>query len=236
MKGWDIKKIKFILLVLFIVLSVVFVIYALTLDYSSESLRETIESSYAPTIVYFALMLIASATTIPYSPIIIPAIFLFSFRYAVIVGFMGVLLGGLLVYYISRVLGKDFVNEYVEKKGGRLKAFNDLVEKKSLGVLILVNTFYFAPSNVAHALAGVTKTRFLLYFIVMAIGNFLNFFGFALLSYGVIMASSTFIILGAVILVSESLVPLYIFREHLKEVFILTFSKKGYQKIGKKKK
>jgi len=229
MKGWNIKKIKFILFVLFIVLAVVFVIYALTLDYSSESIRETLESSFAPTIVYFALMFIASATTLPYSPIIIPAIFLFSFRYAVIVGFIGVLLGGLLIYYISRVLGRDFVDEYVEKKGGRLKAFNDLVEKKSLGVLILVNTFYFAPSNVAHTLAGVTKTRFSLYFIVMALGNFLNFFGFALLSYGVIVASSTFTILGVVILVSESLIPLYIFREHVKEVFILAFSKKNYK-------
>ena len=231
MKGWNIKKIKFILLVLFIVLAVVFVIYALTLDYSSESLRETIENSYAPTIVYFALMLIASATTLPYSPIIIPAIFLFSFKYAVIVGFIGVLLGGLLVYYISRVLGRDFVNEYVERRGGRLKVFNDFVEKKSLGVLILVNTFYFAPSNLAHTLTGVAKTRFSLYFIVMALGNFFNFFGFSLATYGFILGNVAFISLGIIILVSESLIPLYIFRKHIRDLFIISFSKKSYQEI-----
>ena len=102
---------------------------------------------------------------------------------------------------IPENLWKDFVEDYVGVQGKKLRVVKNMVEENSFGFLLILNSFYFFPSTLAHVVAGLTKTRFWKFIIPTMIGNFINFFFLGLLTLGISEGNYNYVYLSFGILV-----------------------------------
>lgn len=226
---------KFITLIVFVLFSVSLIFFASFLSYNQETIAAKLTESYTPWIIFLVLVTLASATTLPITAVAIPAVFLFPFWWTLIFGFFGIMIGAFIVYFTSRYLGRSFVKEYVEKRGGKVKAINEVIESNSLEILLLLNCVYIFPSNLAHMTAAVTETKFWKFWAAMIIGNFTNYFSLLLLFYGVFWYNFNYISIAVILLVSVNFIPLSLYSKHLKTVWALAFGKESYQKFKKVK-
>ena len=174
-KRHTIKRIKFAILIIMIVLSFSVVFFSDKLGLDDIFQRKDLHNDISSVLIYIAWMIFAASTTFPISAVLIPGIFVFSFWYAIIFTYIGIVVGALLTYYLSMYLGRDFVDEYTGIKGDKIRIVKELIEKKSFGVLLVLNAFYFFPSNLAHVIAGITKTKLWKFLLPTIIANFLNF-------------------------------------------------------------
>ncbi len=230
------KKIKFVIFLIFITFALTSVFFAGKLGYNIENIQELLlEYYYTSILIYIILISIASATTLPISIIAIPGILVFSFWSAVLYAFVGILLGAMFVFFISRYFGKSFIKEYVELKGGRLKKLNEIVEERSFKMIILLNFVYFFPSNLAHMVAGLTKTPFHKFLFATSAGNFANFLAVVILVQGIVYLNYYYIFSSILILILTTLLPLYFYRKHVRDIIILAYSEETYKKLKKAK-
>ncbi len=220
-----IKKIKFAILVLMIIASFSVIFFSNQLGLEDIFQRKDLHNDLPSVLIYIAWMIFAASTTFPISVVLIPGIFVFSFWYAIIFTYIGIVIGALITYYLSMYLGRDFADEYAGVHGERIRIVKSLIEKKSFGVLLVLNAFYFFPSNLAHVVAGLTKTRLSRFLIPTIIANFLNFFFISLLTLGVLENNNTYIYTSIISLILISVIPLIIYRKHLKEIFMVSFGK-----------
>ncbi|PIN91572.1 hypothetical protein COU57_00075 [Candidatus Pacearchaeota archaeon CG10_big_fil_rev_8_21_14_0_10_32_14] len=228
-----IKKIKFAILIFMIVASLLVVIFSKEIVKGNIFEKKDLHNDLSSVFIYIAWMVFAASTTFPITTILIPGIFLFSFGYALIYTYVGIVLGALTIYYLSIYLGRDFVNDYTGIRGDKIKIVKGLVEKESFGFLLVLNAFYFFPSNLAHVVAGITKTKFWKFFIPTILANFLNFFFVALLTLGIAENNKSYIYGSTVALFFISVIPLIIYRKHLKEIIYVSFSKEAYKDFKK---
>jgi len=106
------KKIKFYILVIMILASLSLFLFADKLGLDQKLSAGNLENNLPSVIIYLAWMTFASATTLPISLVLIPGILLFSFQWAIILSFIGIVLGALIIYYLTIFLGKDFVEDW----------------------------------------------------------------------------------------------------------------------------
>lgn len=232
------KKLKFIIFFVFIILAIVLFIFASYLGYTPENIGEKLNNNYyyETIIIFIILIAIAAATTLPITAVMIPGIIFFSFQANIFYTTIGIFIGALFTFFMSRYLGKDYVKDYVKLKGGRVKALNDLIEEKSFKLILLLNLVYFFPSNIAHMVAGLTKTKFNKFLLATVMGNLPNTFAVALVIYGTYWLNSTYVICGVIILIIISIIPLYFYRKHIKELIILAYSQEMYKDLKKAEK
>jgi len=217
------KKIKFWALVILIFASLSLFFFADKLGIDNNLSTGNLQNDIPSVIIYILWMTFASATTLPISVILVPGILLFSFQWAIILSFIGIILGAVIMYYLTIILGKDFVDEYVGKHGEKLRIVRSMIKKNSFGILLALNSFYFFPSTLAHVVAGLTKTKFWKFIIPTIIGNFINFFFLGLLTLGFSEGNYNYVYTSLVILVLNSLIPLIIYRKHLMDILRVSF-------------
>lgn len=225
-------KIRFVIFLAIIIISVIIVLFAGILHYNVESVKNLISNYYSISIIiYVVLIAIAAATTLPITVTLIAGILLFSFWAALFYAFLGVYLGALVMYLFSRLTGRGILENYA--KGRKLKALTKLIHGDKFGIVLLLNLVYFFPSNLAHIIAGITKLDFWKFSLATIIGNYPNVFAVALLTQGALIISARYIILSVIILTLVTAIPLYIYRRHMRDMLLLGFSYKTYLKIKK---
>jgi len=228
------RKIKSIIFILIAVFSVIAFFFADYLNYDTQTIKSLISQNYYLSVfIFLILIIVAAITTLPISAASIPGVLVFSFVNTLFYVMIGIVTGASLLYYLSKKLGRDFIKEYSDLKGGRLKAFNELLHENSFRFVILLNFVYFFPSNLAHMVAGITNLKISKFLFATIVGNFLNSFSIILLIFGIINKNTIYIFLGVLVLALTTLTSLYIFRRDIKDILILSFSEKAYKKLSK---
>lgn len=228
------RKIKAIIFIMLIVVSISAFLFADYLNYDTQTIKSLISQNYYPSVLIFLILIIlATITTLPISAASIPGVLVFSIVNTIFYVMVGIVIGAFLLYYLSKWSGRKFINEYAELKGGRLKAFNELIHKNSFRFVILLNFVYFFPSNLAHMVAGITNLKISKFLFATIVGNFINTFSVILLIFGIINKNTTHIILGVLILSLPTILVIYIFRHDIKDIIILSFNEKAYKKLSK---
>jgi len=227
----NIKKIKFYILLFMIVVSLSLYLFANELGINQSLVAGELENSPASILVYILWIILANLTTLPVTFILIPGIFLFSFKYVILFSYIGIIFGASITYYLSMYLGKDFVDDYTSVNGTKIRILKEMVNKNPFQILIVLNCFYFFPSTLSYVAAGVTKTNFWKFISAVIIGNFLNFFFLGVLILGIYEGNNYYIYTSLTALILVSLAPLIIYRKYIKEIIIVTFSKEAYKKF-----
>jgi len=80
---------------------------------------------------------------------------------------LGALIGATTAFYISRLLGRDFVMKLTR---GRLRSFDDGVEKHGFKLILVMRLIPIIPFNLISFGAGLTKMKFRDYIMATVIG------------------------------------------------------------------
>jgi uncharacterized membrane protein YdjX (TVP38/TMEM64 family) len=228
----NIKKFKFYILVVLAALSLVLILFSTVLGYDPERFGSILQTYGVPELLFILWVILATATTLPISAVMIAGIIYFSFFYAMAYTFIGMLIGSIGTFYASRWLGKDFVKEAAGLKGtGRIHIFNQLIHEHSLVYVILLAFVYGFPSNLAYMLGGVTDVKFRDMMLIIIFGNLTTALGVGWIILGVVGGSLRFILGGAALILLVNVIPLAMYWQHLKKLVVLAYSEKAYRKL-----
>jgi len=164
----NIRKIKFWILISFIALCIVFSIYWHIEDYSVEdSFNHIKESPHATT--YFILLSIV-LSFVPVLPILFTGGFIFPFIPAVIYALTASLIFSTIVFYLARILGRDYFESY-EPKNKKLRKIDLKIREDPFENLLLLRFFFLIPPEAINAYAGLTRIRFRYFILSTLIAN-----------------------------------------------------------------
>ena len=228
------KKVKFAIFIIFIVLSLSLIFLSAYIGYNQENVIGILKSYInAAPLIFIGFVAFASATTMPISVSLVPGILIFTFTYTIVYAFIGIVLGAVFVYFLSKYTGRDYLKDYAEIKGERVKILNKLLKEDTFNLVMVLNLVYFFPSNLAHAVAGLTSLRFDKFLFATMLGNYLNFFFVTLIFYGAIYGNTTYIVLSVAAIIIITAIPLYLYRKNFKDLIILSFKKKTAERVIK---
>ena len=230
----DLKKLKFIVLAVLAVISLTLFIVPTIFGLDVEVFRGVLETYGVPQLIYVAWIILATVTTLPVSAAMIAGIIYFLFVDAMILTCVGMLIGAIGTFYVSRWLGKDFVKvDYKIKGRTKLHIFNELVHKHSLAYVVLLAFIYAFPSNLAYMIAGVTEVTLFQLVCIVALGNLGTAFGVGGIILGVLQNNISYIIAGVLLIAVINIVPLFRYYKEMKKLVLLVFSRKAYERFEK---
>lgn len=129
-------------------------------NFELDNLRQYLSGFgiWAPLI--FILIYTFGTIFIPSTPFMAIAGILFGFKYGLIYTVVGGFLSSILVFYISRKLGKDRVNSILENKHLRLiEKYNARLGTGAIWDLIILRMTPIMPFNILNVLMGVSKIK-----------------------------------------------------------------------------
>jgi len=184
---------------------------------------------YFREIEYWKVILLASGSFLPVSlillnimQIVLPVIpgqitgILFGFFYGPILGttisFLSLMLGSILVFFISRKFGRPFVEKIIKKKD--LDKFYYLADHKGTFLFFFLFLLPMVPDDIICYLIGLTNMSFKKYFLILFFGRLPSVIFLGLTGYN--LSVSGFWNILIIILISACLlILLFVFRKEL---------------------
>ncbi len=223
---FNLRRIKFYVFILFVAISLGGIIFSQTMGYNQDSIKNLLLKYYvfsAP--LYILLAMLAISTTLPVTALIVAAMFIFPMYELIILTTIGIVLGTFFVFFITRELGEEAYEQYVKLKRHKLRAFGRLMKRDSTALVILLNFVYFFPSNLGGVVGGLTEMKFKKFALISIIGNFFNSAGLILITFGLYILNSSYLMIGATALFLNSSLPIYFLRRNIKEIWMLAFNR-----------
>lgn len=134
-------------------------------------MREALEGFgiWAP-LVFLAIYIIVTIF-VPSTSFMVAAGILFGFKFGLIYTIIGGFISAMLVFYISRKLGKDLTDSALRSKYMKyLEKYNSRLEREGFLDLIVLRAMPIMPFNVLNILMGVSKISTTNYIIGTLIG------------------------------------------------------------------
>jgi len=159
MRWRKLQKIAFIAFIAALVIS--FVLYWAFADVLSISaLHEDIRNFGILAPIIFIVVYVIGAIFIPSTPFKLIAGILFGFAAGVLYIIIGGLISSLIVFKISRFLGKDWVETVIKKKHLKyIEKYDERLAKNGILDLIILRIVPVMPFNVLNAIMGITKIK-----------------------------------------------------------------------------
>jgi len=126
-------------------------------------------------------------------------------------------------FYISRKLGRDYVKNYLERKGGKIENLDRIIEKNTFKTILVLSAIFFAPPTMINLLRGIIKISFKKYLIATFIGNLLNTIFTVLLVSGLLYSNLTEVYISVSALILITLIALFFYKGEIKDIFKLSF-------------
>jgi uncharacterized membrane protein YdjX (TVP38/TMEM64 family) len=193
--------------------------YIDNLDMNPEKIQDSLQKfgAYAPLVLILIQFTLAVISLLPSALFNIAAGYLFGPFFGSLYSLIGMVLGSLVVFSISKRYGRKFVERLVDKR--ELQHFDLFFKKKGKFVIILVDNLSVFPRDTISLCAGLTKLTKLKFTILSIIGFIphvviFNYFG-SQLSKNIF--DFRILLIGAIILI---LSVLYIFRHKIKGLMV----------------
>ena len=157
------KNKKFALFIEFIVISIFIAIYSSYLDTShiSNSVDKFVTENHLLSIfLYTTLFSILAIFSFSVSVMTSIGAVFFSIYEITIYASIGIIISATAHFYIARKLGRDYVRNYIEKKGGKLEKFDEILEKNSFKTILILSAVFFVPPMLPNLLGGIIKINF----------------------------------------------------------------------------
>ncbi len=218
------SKLKFWIFLVFLILSTLFSISLGIFDIDQTAVEGFLKANpYFSKLVFFGIMTIAVATTLPVNLIALAGLFVFDFYILLLMVSISILLGVVIMYFIAKQLGEKGFEEYAGINGTRINVLHKLMKEHRYPLMTLLSFVYFFPSNMAGVTAAFTGTEFPKFFVISFFGNAINIIFFIILAKGIMVNNFLISSVSLVILILNTLVPLVIYRKNIKNVFRLVF-------------
>lgn len=220
------KKIKSIFFIIFVILSIFLVFFSEIIGFNQANLNLLIQKySFMASIIFTILITIASATTLPISLVLVLGFLTFSPTETILLTILGTYIGASIIYFLARKTGSDFIKNYGDIKGQKLKALHQLIKNNPEKLTIIITLLYFTPSNIAGMIAGATKMKFSKFSIINTLCNLPGTFLITFIYFGITLNNPTYFIYAVIIMTLTTAIPLLVYKKHLKEIFVIIFNK-----------
>jgi uncharacterized membrane protein YdjX (TVP38/TMEM64 family) len=155
-------KLQRIIFIVFIALIIgLFILFQiLGYDIDSENIRQFVKDFgiWAPLI--FIAVYIIGTFFIPATPFMLAAGILFGFKYGLIYTMISAGIGSTVVFYISRKLGKHWVEKILEHKYlTHLNEYNKKLEQGAIWDITILRIIPVMPFNALNVLLGISKAK-----------------------------------------------------------------------------
>lgn len=136
--------------------------------YSAAEIKQYVNSygSLAP-VVFIILFTLVPLTLFPDAVLAVAGGMLFGLYEGFIYILIGALCGAALSFYISRGLGKSFIQRFIKKD---IECFQNGVEKRGFIIILLLRLIPLLPFDVISYGAGLSKIRFKDFISATAVG------------------------------------------------------------------
>ena len=218
------NKKKFILLVGFILLSIIIAIVSGYLGFNLPSLEKLVAANYIISVIIFLLLFVVliafsfSATALLFAGIVFFPIYIL-----IICAMTGIMGGAIFHYFISKKLGKDYVRNYLEKRGGNLEKFDEIIEKDNFKTIFIFSAAFIIPPLIPNLLGGIMKINLKKFSVATFFGNLPNTIFTIYFVKGVLYSNALDIYVSIAGITIVTIVALYFYKGELKHIMRLSF-------------
>lgn len=218
------SKRKFFYLTIFISLSLFFAFFSSYFGLSQDYLTNLI-SKYSEYSAIIFVSLFSILATFSFSISIINTIgaLFFNPYQAIVYTMMVIMISSIFDFFIAKKLGRKYIQNYIDKRGGRIEKFDDILEKDTFKTILILSAVFFVPATVPNLLGGVIKINFRNYFIATFIGNVPNAVFTIYLVRGIFYSNIMQIYLCIIGIIITTLVALFFYKGEVKNILILSF-------------
>ncbi len=167
------QKIQKYISILLVVMSIIFIValYNKGNSVSLEDMQEKILGYGIWSPIIFLCIYVFITTFSPSSPFMAIAGVIFGFKYGMLYSAIGNLLSAVIMFYVSRALGKKLVDKILKHKYMRhIERYNSRLENSGLLDLILLRIAPIMPFNILNIIMGVSKIKIKVYVVGTIIG------------------------------------------------------------------
>jgi uncharacterized membrane protein YdjX (TVP38/TMEM64 family) len=169
-KGADNTKLKFRTLMFLFLMLVISSIYlsaeGINFKYILDHL---IKSSFAG--LWFILLYVATSfVPLPFAPTSFVGALLFPFPKAFFYTIIGSLLFSIIMFFLARLLGRDYVRHWIDKHE-KFKPIAKQMNDGKIRDLIMVRLFFILPAEFVNVIYGLSEINFGKYFLGTLIGT-----------------------------------------------------------------
>jgi uncharacterized membrane protein YdjX (TVP38/TMEM64 family) len=147
----------------------------------------------------------------------------FSVPILLICAMIGIMGGAITHYFIAKKLGKDYVRSYLEKRGGNLEKFDEIIEKHNFKTIFILSAAFIVPPLIPNLLGGIMKINLKKFSIATFFGNLPNTIFTIYFIRGVIYSNALDIYISIAGITLVTVVALYFYKGELKSIFRLSF-------------
>lgn len=177
--------------------------------------------------IYVLLLIVGIATGLLTAIIVFSGFFVFNIYQIVILSTIGIIFGISLTFILARIFGhKSFMN-YLKVSENREEKLKEIFIKDSTALAVLFNFVFFLPSTFGGIIGGLADIKLYKFIPLSIIGNLINQIAFIFLLYGTQAGRTEFLIPSIIVLALNTLIPIIIYRKNIKDVFAITFRRRG---------
>ncbi len=214
-KGVQKSNFKFYLLILIILLSLLASLFFHFYVKDLNQLILSISDSKFFAFFYISLYIISSFISIPFLTFLGARIF--PFNQAIIYSIIGNMLSAIIMFYLVRWLGRDFVRKY-EKKHKAIQQLRKSFKKYPFRNIFLLRLFYVLPPEIANVLGGISEMSFEKYFFASLLGVIPMTIFSVLLIKSYLWQDYTSFLISLIAFAMMLLIPLFYFSQ-LRKIF-----------------
>lgn len=136
---------------------------------------------------------------------------------------IGMVAGAIIDFYISRKLGREYLRNYIERRGGKLENFDKVVEKDGFKTILILSAVFFVPPAIPNFLGGIINIDLKKYAAATFLGNLPNIFSIIYLTNGILYSNYIQIYVSIAGLVATTLIALFFYKGEIKDLLQISF-------------
>lgn len=218
------NKKKFSLFVAFIVLSLIIAVVSGYFCFNLSSLEKLVSANYILSLaIYLLLYLVLIPFSFSVTAMMLAGMVFFPIPILIIFAMIGIMSGAITHYFIAQKLGKEYVRSYLEKKGGNLEKFDEIIEKHNFKTVFILSAAFIVPPIIPNLLGGIMKINFKNYSIATFFGNLPNTILVIYFLRGILYSNALEVFISAAGVALVTIVALYFYKGELKSIFQISF-------------
>ena len=218
------SKKRFSLFVIFAVICLLVAVFSWYFGLDLNSIESFVSTNFILSVIVYNLLFI-TLTSFSFSVSVMTSlgVLLFSIYLVIIFSMIGIMGSSIIDFYIARKLGKEYVKNYLEKRGGKLEKFDEIVEKNTFKTTLLLSAIFFVPPTIPNLLGGVIKINLKNYSIATFLGNLPNTILTVYLVHGILYSNISQIYTSIIGLILITIIALYFYKGEIKSILRLSF-------------
>jgi len=162
-------KTRFYIFVCIFLLLFIFSIYLHSIGVGLDDIKKIPQNRFFPIIFIFVYATI-SFLPIPFTPTSFLGGIFFPFYQALIYTLLGSLLFATLLFYITRFLGKDYVQYWIHKNE-RFHNLESKLEKRAFFQVFMLRLFFVIPSEFINVVSGLSNIKYRDFILATFVAN-----------------------------------------------------------------